>query len=163
MIVMLPDGDDAQFYAVADQECDTGHDFSVWSWPAGEVIDVPSKGGVGVPAGVVDAVTRGTPVPRDGSLFGWLHQGSVSALVVIYSLYSEETPHPSWSVMPMSGAPADQWPPFTRKDLLGNWSWDYLRERALVSVGLPHCPDARYCLLGHAGRNPWIGLLRCGK
>lgn len=133
MTVMLPEGDNANFYAVAYRDSGAGRDFSVWSWPRGKVIDI-TPDLTEVPADVVDAVTHGVPVPRDGSLFGWLYQRSVSALVVIYNRYTKSTPYPGWSVMPLAGLPTDQWPPFTSEDLLGNWSWDHLRNHDLVSL-----------------------------
>lgn len=134
MIVMIPDGANAGFFAIADQSSCSRHGFGIWSWPAGDVSYLTSGKSVVVPEELVDAVTRGTPIPTDGSLFGWLSAGSIIALVVIYAQYTKQTPYPGWSVMPMVGTPADQWPAFTGRDLLGNWSWDYLKEHRLVSL-----------------------------
>jgi hypothetical protein len=56
-------------------------------------------------------------------LFGWSSGDTITALVLIYTEYTPESPEPSWSVMPLVDLPEAQWPPFTGDPLLGHWTW----------------------------------------
>jgi hypothetical protein len=87
-----------------------------------------------VPDAAVNAVTLGVPIPRDGSLFGWLHKTAVTALVAVHAEYTPVTPEPSWAVMPLAGTPESKWPPFTGEVFIGRWLWDYYQSGQLVSL-----------------------------
>ena len=76
------------------------------------------------------------PVPRDGSLFGWVHQEAVTTLISVQAEYTpEESPVPSWAAMPLAGSSAVEWPPFTRNPIFwGPGSGEYHRTGAIVSL-----------------------------
>jgi hypothetical protein len=127
MVLMLRDGDDAEFY-VLTCDCGDGRPFySVSPWHAGgTIVNIEADGGA-VPDGVVSAVSRGVPFPRHGSLFGWKCGEDVTALIAVYAKYTPAYPEPSWVVMPLAGTPDAQWPPFTGEQLVGDWFWKHYR------------------------------------
>jgi hypothetical protein len=98
--------------------------YSIGLWPAGGIVEISADDDTPVSDTLVDALTYGVPIPRDGSLFGWIHRASVTALVVVYADESE-SPVPSWAVMPLVGTQEWQWPPFTSERLFGNWFWKH--------------------------------------
>jgi hypothetical protein len=123
-----------------------------------------------------NAVTRGVPIPRDGSLFGWIGGNLVTALIVVYARDTLDTPVPSWSVMPLAGIPEAQWPPFTGERFFGQWFWEqhragnvgYLGDVIAATPGTVFWVDT-YAALGSdccvvAGdvRIPEGHVLRCG-
>lgn len=134
MILMLQDGDDAGYFVLSSYRGEGRPPYSLWSWPDGDIVDIDGEGGAAVPDVVMKVVTRGVPIPRDGSLFGWMGGDAVSALIVIYAGYTSAVPEPSWAVMPLAGVPETQWPPFTGEPLLGHWTWEHLRSARIVSL-----------------------------
>ena len=80
----------------------------------------------GLPAGEV--TFNGAPFPEDGSMFGWVHHGTVTAVVCCYT-----DPEPVISVMPRAGLPETGWPPFTGRDF-GGWFWDAYRAGDIVDM-----------------------------
>lgn len=123
MVLMLPDGDDAGFFVLSRSCVDGKLAYSLWPWPDGDIVDIKAEGCATAPDPAVRAVTRGVPIPRDGSLFGWVCGAVITALIVVYAEYTPAYPEPGWAVMPLAGAPEAQWPPFTGERLLGHWSW----------------------------------------
>lgn len=134
MVLMLPDGHDAGFFVLSRQDGESGSSYSLWSWPAGDVVDIDAEGRAPVPGQAVNAVTRGVPIPRDGSLLGWTRSGEVTALIVIYASYTLAHPEPGWAVMPRAGTPEAMWPSFTGGTLFGHWSWEQYRAGCIVSL-----------------------------
>jgi hypothetical protein len=135
MVLMLPDGDDAGFFVLSHQRGESRSSYSLWSWPAGDVVDIDADEGSTTMSGqVVNAVTRGVPIPRDGSLLGWTRGGEVTALIVIYARYTPAHPEPGWAVMPRAGTPEALWPSFTGGPLLGHWSWEQYQAGRIVSL-----------------------------
>ena len=132
MTLMLPDGHDAGFFVLSHQLGESRSSYSLWSWPAGDVVDIDAEGGATLPDQAVNAVTRGVPIPRDGSLLGWTHDGDVTALIVIYATYTSAHPGPGWAVMPRAGTPEALWPPFTGEPLFGHWSWEQCEAGSIV-------------------------------
>jgi hypothetical protein len=98
--------------------------YSIGPWPVGDIAKISADGDTPVPDTLVDALTYGVPIPRDGSLFGWIHHAAVTALVVIYADESGGSV-PSWAVMPLAGTQEWQWPPFTDERLFGTWFWKH--------------------------------------
>jgi hypothetical protein len=130
MVLMVCDGGQAWFF-VLSQGC--GYDMPVYSlcpWPCGDVVDVAADGSV--PGYVVNAVRRGVPLPRHGSMFGWTTDDAVDALVVVYSEHVPGRPVPCWTVMPLAGLPAARWPPFTGQRFFGPWFWEEYRAGRIV-------------------------------
>jgi hypothetical protein len=132
MVLMLRDGDDARFFTLLCREGEGRLGYSVCSWPAGDVADIEADHRGTASDVVVNAVTRGVPVPQDGSLFGWTHGEAVTALVAVYTHYTTTSPVPSWAIMPLAGVPETQWPPFTDESLFGVWFWERFRTGSIT-------------------------------
>jgi hypothetical protein len=134
IVLMLRDGQDAGFFALL-RDCGDGRPvYSVIPWDAGGTVTIESGGG-DVPGLAANAVLRGVPIPRDGSLFGWIHGELVAALIVVYTSCTPHRPVPSWSVVPRAGSPKTQWPPFTDERLFGHWFWDHHRAGRVIDLG----------------------------
>lgn len=134
MVLMLEDGDNAGYFVLSSDSRRAEPSYSVWPWPDGDSAEIEGEGSAALPYAVVDAVTRGIPIPRDGSLFGWMHENVVAALVVVYAEYMPAYPEPGWAVMPLVGTPEAQWPKFTGRPLFGHWSWGQCRSGGLISL-----------------------------
>jgi hypothetical protein len=135
MVLMLRDGDDGEFF-VLSRNCDEGRPFySVFPWRAEGIVDIEADDSAPVPEVVANAVTGGVPIPRHGSLWGWVCEDAVTALVVVYAKYSAALPQPSWSVMPLAGVQEAQWPPFTDERLFGHWFWEHYQTGSIIYLG----------------------------
>ncbi len=134
MILMLQDGTHDGYFVLTHDFSQPESVFWLWSWPAGEVVDIEAGGTADIPDAAANAVTQGVPIPRDGSLFGWPQGGAITALVVVYTEYTQATPEPSWAVMPLAGIPEAQWPPFTGDPLFGHWAWEGDPAGSVVSI-----------------------------
>lgn len=108
--------------------------YSIGLWPAGDIAEISADGSRLIPDSLIDALTNGVPIPRDGSMFGWTHNDAVTALVVVYAGESRGSV-PSWTVMPLADAPEWQWPPFTDERFFGNWFWKYYWAGEVISLG----------------------------
>lgn len=134
MVLLLRDAEEVSYF-VLSQYCGEGRSwYSICPWPAGAVVTIDADGDALVPGMFASAVSQGIPLPRDGSLFGWTHDGIVTALIAVYTEYSPEVPEPCWSVMPRAGVSRTQWPPFTDEPLIGNWFWELMQAGKIVSV-----------------------------
>jgi hypothetical protein len=69
------------------------------------------------------------------SIFGCLHEGSTTALLLVYTTYTTTRPEPAWTVMPRVESPAEHWPDFTDGPLFGHWFWEYYQAGTIISVG----------------------------
>lgn len=134
MILMLQDGNHDGYFVFT-------HDFSqpnpvywVWSWPAGQVVDIKADSATDIPDAVANVIRQGVPIPRDGSLFAWTPGGSITSLLTVYTEYTPATPEPSWSVMPLADTAEEQWPPFTEDPLFGHWTWEGDPAGSIVSI-----------------------------
>lgn len=134
MVLMLQEGDVDGFFVLSQDYGDAKPTYSLWSWPAGDIVDIDAESSADVPHVAVAAVTCGVPIPRDGSLFGWTDGNAVNALVVVYAKYTAAYPEPGWAVMPFAGTPEAQWPPFTGEPLFGHWSWEQYRAGNIISL-----------------------------
>jgi len=134
MILMLQDCTYQGYFVLTHDFSQPKSVFWVWSWPAGDVVDIEADRTADIPDPAANAVTEGVPIPRDGSLFGWSSGGTLTALVVIDTEYTPQTPEPGWSVMPLAGLPETQWPPFAGDPLLGHWTWEGGPLGSIVSI-----------------------------
>lgn len=134
MILMLPVGDDARFFVLLRIHGEGEPAYTLSSWRATDAVEIAADGAE-VPDAAADAVTRGIPIPRDGSLFGWAWEEMVTALIVVYARYTPDRPTPTWSVMPFVATPETEWPPFTHEHLFGHWFWDHHRKGNIVELG----------------------------
>jgi hypothetical protein len=134
MVLVLANGPDVNFFVLA---CDCGDErpaYTVVPWHAEGPVTIEPDGG-DVPEPAASAVMRGVPIPRDGSLFGCLRGGLVTALIVIYASYAPDRPVPTWSVMPLAETPEEQWPAFTDRHMFGHWFWDHHRAGEIIDLG----------------------------
>jgi hypothetical protein len=134
MVLMLHDCDEVSYF-VLSQNCRENRSwYSICLWPAGPVVTIEADRDALVPEMFASALSCGTPLPRDGSLFGWRRDGIVNALIAVYTEYSPAVPEPCWSVMPRAGVPDTQWPPFTGEPLIGNRFWELQQAGTIISV-----------------------------
>jgi len=131
MILMLRDGDRVTFFVLSREPGEGGPRYTLCPWRAAGVVHITAEGGA-VPDAVVDILTRGVPIPQDGSLFGWIHGDAVTALISVSTRYVPAAPQFRWTVMPLAGIPEDQWPPFTGEHFLGPWFWEGLEAGNIV-------------------------------
>lgn len=134
MVLMLQSGDDAGFFVLSGDGRNAKRSYSLWPWPAGDIVNIEIGNEADLPGLAVTAVTCGVPIPQDGSLFGWTCGDAISAIIAIYAEYSVEYPEPGWAVMPLTSAPEELWPPFTGEPLFGHWSWEQYRSGSIVSL-----------------------------
>ncbi len=83
---------------------------SVSNWRAPGSVDIGPGADTVVPLMFANAITHGVPIPRHGSVFGWRHRKSVTALIVVYANYPPGSPEPYWATMPRAGISAARWP-----------------------------------------------------
>jgi hypothetical protein len=176
MVLMLQDGNDARFYVLSR---DGGQGTSYWfrPWPAGSIVDIAGDCRAAISDEVVGAVTSGVPLPRNGSLFGWMDGNAVTALLAVHTEYTPASLAPSWAVMPLVGIPEAQWPPFTGDRFFGHWFWEGLRAERIVLLAdlIANRRDTIYwvdtkmilgsacCAVMHDVRSPGGFTLRSGR
>jgi hypothetical protein len=134
MVLMLRDGDDLRLFILSHEQGKDRPPYSIRLWRTTESVDIAGDDGAAVSDTVMTVLTRGIPVPRDRSLFGWRQDDHVTALIPVYTTFAPRYPEPFWAVMPRVGIPEAQWPPFTDEHLFGLWFWEYYRSGDLVSV-----------------------------
>ena len=133
--MLLSDGDGARFFVLTQDRRDGRSLYSLRQRGTRETMNIEADGDAAVPDVAVNAVTRGVPIPRDGSLFGWRYGDAVTALVPVYTTSTPASPDPFCAVMPRAGIPEVQWPPFTEEHLPGSWFWERYWARKIISVG----------------------------
>jgi hypothetical protein len=137
MVLLLLDGDEARFFVLVHDRGVRSSSFSVFPWHAAGDARIEPHGVVSdgaVPDGIVDAVTRGVPIPADGSMFGWTVGEAVTALVAIRARYTLMSPVPAWATMPLAGVQEAHWPPFAAEHFFGHWFWEYYRTGRVVCL-----------------------------
>lgn len=138
MAMVLVDGEDAwTLHHVANG---IPHPFfGLWHWGDEDELvirasgDLEIRGDIG-PFEAEKILARTTPFPEDGSMFGWVDSGAVTAIVPCYA-DSEDDERPCFSLMPRHGVPAENWPPITAAPHFGGWFWDHHRAGRLVPLG----------------------------
>jgi len=131
MVLLLPDGGDARFFVLTADRTMGRTSFSLFPWRADGSVDIEPNSDA-VPDVFVHALTHGVPIPRDGSLFGWVQEDAVTTLIGVQARYTPASPVPSWAVMPLANIPMAEWPPFTGERLFGSWFWEYYRAGTIV-------------------------------
>lgn len=134
MVLMLQDADKVNYIVLSQSSCEDRSWYSLCPWPDGPALTIEAGGDVLVPENFASAVNRASPLPRDGSLFGWICDDIVTSLIAFYTEFSPAVPEPCWSVMPRVGIPDTQWPPFTGEPLIGEQFWIFKRARKIISV-----------------------------
>jgi hypothetical protein len=130
IVLLLHEEDDVSFFMLS-RDRDHGV-FSLCPWPGGEAVDIDAGDSASLPRFADQALSDGIPLPRHGSMFGWVDGDAVTALLVIYAKYEPAMPLPRWTVMPRTDLPRTQWPPFTGQRLFGHWFWEHFRDGSIV-------------------------------
>lgn len=107
--------------------------YSLYPWRTDGGVEIGPDVGP-VPDVFATALSHGVPIPRDGSLFGWVREEDVTALIGVQTRYTTASPVPSWAVMPGAVSPVGEWPPFTGERLFGSWFWDHCRAGRIVPL-----------------------------
>ena len=134
MVLLLREGSNVGFFVLSHDTGKRNPVFSLHPWREANIADIEADGSTAISDMVVNVVTRGVPIPRHGSLFGWRFRGTITALVAFYAEYTPARPQPSWAVMPRVGVEKTQWPPFTDEPIFGHWFWDYHRAGGIISL-----------------------------
>src|SRR5215469_3516128 len=176
MLLALPDSHGAKYFVLSHHRHEGRPPYSLRTRRTTDVVDIEPDGGAMLPDIAVKAVTRGVPIPRDGSLFGWRSGDAVTALVPVYTTSTPASPDPFWAVMPRAGATEEQWPPFADQRLLGHWFWEDYRTGRIVLLDdlIAATPDtvfwadtkairgSRSCIVARAIESPEGYKLRRG-
>jgi hypothetical protein len=131
MVLMLRYACDTEFFVLSHNRAEGRSSYSLRLWPSEEGADVNAE----MPDIAVQVLTCGVPIPRHGSLFGWLAGDRVTALVAFYAKSTPASLEPYWKVLPFAGIPEAQWPPFTDELDLGQWFWKHHRAGKVSSLG----------------------------
>lgn len=135
MVLTSRDGDYGRYFMLLQDYRDGRPLYSLRPWRATEAVNIEASGGATIPNIAVNVVTNGVPVPRHGSLFGWVGGETITALVPSYTRYTPANPEPSWTVMPRVGVSEIEWPPFTETHIFGQWFWEHYRDGGVVFLG----------------------------
>jgi hypothetical protein len=143
MVLMLSDGENARFFLLSHYGDEDPPFYSLRLWRAASIVSIEAYDDDAAPEIAVEALTQGVPIPRHGSLFGWICEDDITALVTVTAEFTPEYPEPSWAVMPLAKAPAAYWPPFTGEPFFGRWFWKYYQSRHVVSLNelIAETPD----------------------
>jgi hypothetical protein len=146
MVLMLRDHDDAQFFVLSHQRSENTPLYSLSPWPTGHITLIEGDYNDAISDVIVKAVTCGVPIPREGSLFGWSNEDTITALVAVYTSYTPESPIPSWAMMPLAGLPETQWPPFANERFFGRWFWKHYSAGNITLLNnlIAEAPDTVY-------------------
>lgn len=128
------DGHETRYFVLSRYRDGATSTYSIGRWPASHTESIEITDDSDVPGVFSGALTQGVPIPRDGSLLGWRHSDTVTALIAVYTQDLPASEEPCWSVMPLVDSSETEWPPFTGKPLIGNWFWDCYRAGSIVSV-----------------------------
>lgn len=120
--LILEDHGEPEFFNLCWWPGNARGEFMLDCWCAGQVAD----------GEVVAILARAVPLPCDGSLFGWVDHGEVSALISVRTEYDPAHQVPGWSLLPRTDAA--QWPPFAGEHLFGRWFWDHYRAGRIVDL-----------------------------
>jgi hypothetical protein len=127
--------------------------FVIRSWHRGGGVNQQIRPGEPVPVIVRQVVTGGIPVPRDGTLLGWVTGRQVTVMLATRSrqpeTWDDPVPVPEIRVLPMAGTCEPlHWPPFAAGPLDDGRLWEYVERGQIVDVGP--------LLSGSAGSAFWV-------
>jgi hypothetical protein len=134
MVLVQQVGLDARFFVLM-RDHDEGHPlYSLSPWRAPGGVDIGPDTDAAVPEEAASAITRGVPIPRHGSLFGWDDGGAIIVLIAAYAQYTSATPEPSWATMPLAGISETRWPEFVGERFFGRWFWELYRAGNVIAL-----------------------------
>ena len=133
MVLALIDNGEPQFFILTHDDCDGRPYFwlSVWGGPGTIEIE---PGTAAIPGEFEDVLHDGIPLPRDGSMFGYMDGGIITTLLVSWTTPGGDCPDPHYMAMPLAGMAEEEWAPFTGNALLSSWFWDYLRDGHIIPL-----------------------------
>jgi hypothetical protein len=134
MVAMVQAGEYAGFYALVQDSNDGAPTYLLWPWPAGDIVGIAEESDGAVPDLVTHVMNNGVPIPRDGSLLGWVHDGSVTTLMATYAESAPDLAEPVMAVMPLEGTSEAHWAPYTSKRPFDCWSWEEWRAGRVISL-----------------------------
>lgn len=92
-----------------------------------------------VPGDVRALIETSIPVPRDGTLLGWVTGGQVQAVLAAYGRlpepWDDASAVPGVLVMPLVGSHPADWPPLTASPLDDGRLWHYIERGRLADLG----------------------------
>ena len=105
---------------------------------------------------MLEVIGACVPVPRDGTLLGWVADGQVRAVLAAYGRlpepWDDASPVPGVQVMPRVGSQPSEWPALTANPLEGRQLWEHLRLRQLTDLTPMVSRSAGRVFLVPAGR-----------
>ena len=177
MVLLVEDSYNVEFFVLWDDRSEGIPVYSLQPWREPVIAQIAASGSPAVPDVALNAVTQGVPIPLHGSLFGWICDADVTALVAVYAEYTPTRPKPSWAVMPLVGVEEAKWPPFTGERVFGHWFWEHYRAGNIICLSnvIAHAPGAVFwvdtkeilgsdcCTIVHDIRNGEGHTLRRGR
>ena len=146
MVLMQPNGTAPQFYTLHIVRDGDPYSFCILRpWRSAGGVEISADASAAAPALAAEVLACVIPLPRHGSLFGWMDdRRTVSALMPFHTDYESETPEPTWTIMPRADVAENQWPPFAGASLFGAWFWNYLRSGGITFLDalIAATPDA---------------------
>lgn len=129
IVLIAPGGDAAGFWTLARRP-DGAYRMLPWhaTGPGDHVLITP--GDNDLPAPHRDALAAAVPLPRDGSCFGWVTGGEVTAVITVHS--KQQPDAPAFVVYLRAGTPESLWPP--PWPLFGEWFWDGYRSKRIINL-----------------------------
>lgn len=108
--------------------------WQMWPWnDTGDGVLI-TKSTESIPGEYADALPRGVPVPRAESVFGWVADGTVTAVILVYTDPGTGIPEPCFSVMPAADCTGDHWPACAEESRFGSWIWEHLAAGKIVDL-----------------------------
>jgi hypothetical protein len=116
-----------------------GPSYGLYRWPARE----PSKGlkvepgtpATGKFAHVPRLLRTAVPLPRDGSVYGWLNHNTVTTWMVFYTRTDDHRNEPTWFPMHLESAKRRDWANTAGRDFWRYPFWAQLRAGQIVPLG----------------------------
>jgi len=135
MVLMNPDAGPAGFF-VLTQAGD--EEFVIRSWHGRHAVSHGIRPGEPVPDIVHQVISDSLPVPRDGSLLGWVTDRQVTVIMAAFcrqpATWDNPAPVPEIRVMPMAGtSELPHWPPFAATPFDGRL-WEYVERGQIVDI-----------------------------
>ncbi len=123
-----------------------------WDRRTGARVEISADGPDRVPAEVARLLAASVPVPRDGTLLGWLDGQQVQAVVAGYGRlpepWDDATVQPGVLLLPRAGSQPAQWPPLAAGPL-PDWQFWACIERGRLA-------DLTPLVSRSAGRVFWV-------
>jgi hypothetical protein len=136
MVLMTRHTGSAGFFVLTQAGDDL---FLIRSWNRREGVNHEIRPGEPASGVIQQLITGSMPLPRDGSLLGWVADNQVTTMLVVHCRHPETwdgvAPVPEIRVMPMAGtSEVLQWPPFTASPLEDGRLWQYVSWGQIVDI-----------------------------